>query len=669
MKHSELIQRFINDLQIQDCIVQAGTAQKVTNRLTPANLDKCLMNLRGLDAFFLAGVRAGTDGRAADRDVIYKNSFFIDFDIREYWKKEHGEDISDNDLKEVGTGIIESLNTNKALSHWRYMVFSGNGIHVHYFGEPVSVDSPEKWKLGMNVLLKRVEDLVKLRPDYNCTNAGRMARLPGSENCKHGRRVLVEILDYQEGAAFDIDLIKKAGEVVMKQANNKSSESVSANGIPEGKRNTTLASLAGALRHHGIGEEVIAGAVMSINSKACKPPLPDNEVLQIAKSISQYPPGKVHSSEIAVSVPVLIRLDEVNREEVQWLWKDRIPMGKLTIMEGDPGTGKSWCSQAIASAVTRGLPLPGDASVHDPANALFLTAEDGIGDTIRPRMEDMGADLPRVIILKSVRDREGKERHFSLTDDLAAVEEALVLSKCKLVIIDPLNAYLGGEIDTNRDAAIRAVLTPLTQLAEKYGVALLCIRHLTKSPKDKAIYRGQGSIGFTAAARVVHLVGKHPEQEAQRVIACTKNNLAAPPPAYAYEIVQGQFVWRGEVTVTANELLAPEEGGEEQTALEEAKDFLQSALSGKERRAEEITKEARAAGIAERTLKRAKRTLDVKTRRDGFGSEGFWIWALPDNTKEAKKPTVEQLALLGQKEVQGGTIGNESEQHTSPLPK
>ena len=139
---------------------------------------------------------------------------------------------------------------------------------------------------------------------------------------------------------------------------------------------------------------------------------------------------------------------------------------------------------------------------------LILSAEDGVADTIRPRLEDMGADLSRVTVLTAVIDEDGQERHPSLVDDLAALDEVLSAGSFGLVIVDPINAYLGTSLDTHRDAALRAVLTPLGKLAEKHNVVMDLVRHLTKGGADKAIYRGQGNIAYTAAARIGLLVAK-----------------------------------------------------------------------------------------------------------------------------------------------------------------
>ncbi len=223
--------------------------------------------------------------------------------------------------------------------------------------------------------------------------------------------------------------------------------------------------------------------------------------------------------------PVLVRLADVEREEVQWRWQHRIPTGKLTLVEGDPDTGKTFMTMALATAATRGTPLPGDYGRFDAFDVLILTAEDGLGDTIRPRLEDMGADLNRVHALTSIRDFDGTEHFPNLKEDLLMLESALAGGNFGMIIIDPINAYLGG-VDGNRDTDIRSVLGPLAAIAERYNVAVVAVRHLTKGGRDKAIYRGLGGIGYTAAARSVLLVGKNPNHPTERVVVCIKHNLA-----------------------------------------------------------------------------------------------------------------------------------------------
>ncbi len=346
--------------------------------------------------------------------------------------------------------------------------------------------------------------------------------------------------------------------------------------------------------------------------------------------------------------PVIISIADVQREEVDWLWMDRIPKKKLTIIEGDPGTGKSWLTMNIACAVTLGAALPGQGT-RDPANVLLLTAEDGLADTIRPRLEDMGANLSRVNALEGIKNKDGKEECFSLADDIEALEEALKNGEYALVIIDPINAYLGGNIDTYKDSALRSVLTPLAKLAERFNVAIVCVRHLSKGSGIKAIYRGVGSIGYTAAARVVHLVGINPNNEDERAIICVKNNLAPKPPALSFELADKQFHWLGETTLTAEQLLG-DPTPQKLTAIDEAKEYLLDRLKDGPLRATEVENGAELLGISERTLKRAKSAIGVESNKEGFGNEGYWVLSLPNTSQEvknAKEISEKNLAFLG----------------------
>jgi putative DNA primase/helicase len=360
---------------------------------------------------------------------------------------------------------------------------------------------------------------------------------------------------------------------------------------------------------------------------------------------------------------VVVQLSDVQREEVRWRWPLRLPFGKLTIIEGDPGTGKSYLTMAIATAVTRGDPLPGDCERYEPQRVLVLSAEDGLADTIRPRLEDMGADLNFVLALTAVRDAYGRERFPTLADDLLSIESVLARGGYGVVVIDPINAYLRG-VDGHKDTDIRSVLGPLAHLAERYGVAVICVRHLTKGGRDKSIYRGLGGIGYTAAARSVLLVGINPDNTTERVIVCHKHNLAPDSPAITFEIAAGRFLWKGESRVTAAQLLAPEQGGEERLARDEAIDFLREALADGRRPAKEVETAARELGISARTLRRARRSLGVLASHTGEAGQrgaGAWWWELPrqaDNgvaeIKAANMANSEKLATLIPPESENG---------------
>ncbi len=348
------------------------------------------------------------------------------------------------------------------------------------------------------------------------------------------------------------------------------------------------------------------------------------ELVALAKATANWQP---------TSPLVITSLADVKREEVQWRWTNRLPASKLVLLEGDPGTGKSWTSLAIATAITTGALLPGDTERHEPRRVLLLTAEDGLADTVRPRMEDMHADLSRVDVLEAVNDGQGHERHPSLVDDVHLIEEHVARrGDYALVIIDPINAYLGAT-DTYKDSALRAVLAPWAAMAEQQRLIVLPILHLTKSARDRAIYRGQGSIAYAAAARVVMLAGVNPTNPHERVLSWVKNNLAPPAPSLLFEIqAGGRFRWGDETDVTPAALLAPDEQ-EDGSVLKEAEALLNALLADGPMPAKEAKREAREAGVSERSLIRAKEKLGITSNKRGM--YGPWYWSLASHDSKA----------------------------------
>ncbi len=344
--------------------------------------------------------------------------------------------------------------------------------------------------------------------------------------------------------------------------------------------------------------------------------------------------------------PVMIRISDVQREEVSWLWQNRIPRGKLTLFDGDPGVGKSWLTLAVATSVTHGWSLPGDIA-RKPGKVILMTAEDGLGDTVRPRLEDLGANLELVVALKGLIDEKGQERSLTLAD-LDILEAAIGEHNPDLVIIDPLVAYV-GKADTHKAGEVRGILAPLAALAEKHGCAVVGVRHLNKS-NMKALYRGQASIDFLAACRSAFLIGEKPANPEERVICHLKSNLTPKMPSLTFSIKEGQFLWGGVSSLTPEQVLAvPAEDGAK-TELEEAKEFLQQLLSDGQMPSTEVKSQAREAGISEATLRRAKRTLGVQVKRVGFGIEGKWFWELPKtliDDKDAHSNTVSTYGKNG----------------------
>ncbi len=334
-------------------------------------------------------------------------------------------------------------------------------------------------------------------------------------------------------------------------------------------------------------------------------------------------------------------LSTVSPERVEWLWRSRIPRGKLTLLVGDPGAGKSFASLAITAAVTRGRPLP-DGQAVTPANVLIWNGEDGLGDTIRPRAESCGVDLDRCFIIKGQCDTDGTPSPFGL-GCMDILGETIAQVGAALVIIDPLAALLSG-VDSHKDADIRAALQPLVDFAATTGAAILAIMHLRKAEAERALYRVGGSIGFTGLARSVLLCATDPE-DGRRAIAPLKSNLSAAPTPVEYRIdAEGNFWW-GQMSgeLTAEHLLRTikhDRGG----AVADAEKFLRDVLSNGPRPAREVEVLRQEAMLSDRTLDRARTKLGVISRRSAGQNghpKGVWLLSLPDEKMKERQPGAE----------------------------
>jgi len=305
--------------------------------------------------------------------------------------------------------------------------------------------------------------------------------------------------------------------------------------------------------------------------------------------------------------PRLVSIADVERENVAWLWFPYIPKGKLTIMEGDPGIGKSFITMALAADLSQGRPLWGqDRVAGAKQKVLLLSAEDGLGDTIRPRLEAMSADLHQIVAFNEP---------FNLHDSgLASLEQAIDSVKPAIVIIDPLVAYTSGAVDMHRANQVREFMKPLAQTAQNYDCALVVVRHLKKgSGGGKGLYQGLGFIDYTAAARSVLMVGIN--RDGTRVMAHVKSNLAKHGHTLAYELAEdGSFRWLGKDETTAEELVAEPEDPETRTARQDAKDWLCERLTGEGWVPSKVLeKELEALDFSMSTYKRARRDL----KKDG----------------------------------------------------
>jgi archaellum biogenesis ATPase FlaH len=333
---------------------------------------------------------------------------------------------------------------------------------------------------------------------------------------------------------------------------------------------------------------------------------------------------------------VTVALADVKPEAVNWLWPGWIPRGRLTLIAGDPGVGKSWLTQAIAASVTVGRGLCGE---QDPQDVILIAFEDDPADTLRPRLEALGADLQRVHVYQSVRDidRKGKpvERGLLFPEDAALLADLIKQTGAGLAVIDPLVAAQNAAIDSHRQAAMRSILQPLHDAARETGAAVVFTVHLRKSAGDNVLYRACGSIDLVAAVRTAIAVGCDPGDPERRGAAVFKSNLAEFPEPIAFKLENGRMLIEPQpaLDLAADKLLGPAMESGERSAVDDTIDFLRELLANGPVEAKAVMKEAKAAGIADITLRRAKAVLGIKVFRTGTPGErggGKWFWRLPD---------------------------------------
>lgn len=352
-------------------------------------------------------------------------------------------------------------------------------------------------------------------------------------------------------------------------------------------------------------------------------------------------PENLTADEVLGTPRVVTRcISEIPAEPLSWLWPGRIPLGKLTILSGDPGLGKSLMTLAVAAAVSRGSRWPCREGIALVADVVLVSAEDDPADTIRPRLEAAGADLGRVHILDAVEytDENGDlhRRPWNFTDIEALEMRLVALPACRLVIVDPLSAYLAGT-DSHKNADVRALLTPLAEMAARRRVTVLCVSHLNKS-QGAAMYRTTGSLAFVAAARAVYVVAKDQNDAGRRLVVPIKCNLAKDSTGLAYTIgeIDGAPViqWETEpVTITAEEALAVEDN-EGRSQTDEAVDWLRKELATGPAKAADVQKQARLAGISDKSLRRARERLAIHPLKSEFA--GGWTWALREDAQDTQ---------------------------------
>lgn len=322
----------------------------------------------------------------------------------------------------------------------------------------------------------------------------------------------------------------------------------------------------------------------------------------------------------------LINMEQVEVEKIDWLLYPFIPFGKVTIVQGDPGEGKTTMVLQIIAKLTKGeavLPSGSDEPALEektmdlePVNVIYQTAEDGLGDTIKPRLLSAGADCSRVMVI------DDNDQALTMMD--ARLEEAIIKTKARLVVLDPIQGFLGAAVDMHRANEIRPLMKRVAVLAEKYHCAIILIGHMNKNSNGKSSYRGLGSIDFQAAARSVLIVGRIKDEPEIRVVCHVKSSLAPEGKSIAFRLDKDTgFEWIGEYDISADDLLSGDNRGQK---IHEAKEFLKEILVSGSVAQTKVAEEAESRGIKKKTLWNAKNELEIESVKIG----NQWFWMLPE---------------------------------------
>ena len=334
-------------------------------------------------------------------------------------------------------------------------------------------------------------------------------------------------------------------------------------------------------------------------------------------------------------------LADVEVEEFDWVWRGRIARRKITMADGNPGLGKSLATLDFAARIAMGKPMPdGSPGLDAPAGVVIVCGEDGLADTVKPRLLAAGASpdaLKRVWAINLVPERlasgEISQRLLSLVNDLGALEAKITDIGAALLIIDPVTAYLGNQTDMYKDSHVRAVLTPLALMAERTGVAILLVRHLNKNADAQALHRGLGGVAFIGVARLGLLFVENPDVEGERLMGRHKGNIGVQPPTWAYRVTQvgdaenmPKIEWLGERDISIGAALAAQGAGPVPRAVDMAVNFLRGELKDGDVPSTEIIDRGKILKFSESTLNRAKSRLKIKAKRKRVDGTDLWVW-------------------------------------------
>ena len=468
----------------------------------------------------------------------------------------------------------------------------------------------------------------KIAPGLDIRGLGGLVAAPPSQH-KSGRRYEVN-----ESATDPAPCPEWLLSLIREPKAAQTTQSAPAAGAVEGERliskgegDPAKLSLAGSMLRTHQPLDVILAAVIALDRK-CEHQRGEVECRRkVEEWAKRYERGEsLADKESAIIRPDLVRLSTVEARDVDWLWNPFLPLGMLSMISGDPGSGKSYIAQNIAAEGSRGRLR--DGRIVAPFSTLYLTVENPEHEVMRPRFDLLGGDPSKFYLLKGTSlmvDEEQTKGSVTLAD-VHILGMAIRETGARLVVIDPLQSFLGSGIDLHRSNETRPVLDGLGKLAEEHGCSILILRHLAKTGGGKAIHRGLGSIDLTGAVRSEMLAGGLPDDPESRALCHIKSNVGALGRALGYAIDgEGRFSWTGESTITAFDLLASPEGPDRK--LTEATQWLNEKLKDGSVEQREIREQAEAAGISYRTLQRAKIALKICSRKATFG--GGWLWWLP----------------------------------------
>jgi hypothetical protein len=368
-------------------------------------------------------------------------------------------------------------------------------------------------------------------------------------------------------------------------------------------------------------------------------------------------------------------LADVEVEEFDWVWRGRIARRKLTMVDGNPGLGKSLVTLDIGARILMGDVMPdGSPGLGQPAGVVIVCGEDGLADTVKPRLLAAGASpdaLRRAWAVNLVPERlangDTSERMLSLVTDLPILEAKIIETGAAVLIVDPVTAYLGSQTDMYKDSHVRAVLTPLALMAERTGVAVLLVRHLNKNIGVEALHRGLGGVGFIGVARLGMLFAENPNAEGERLVGRHKGNIGAAPPTWAYRVRQvGEsdnmvmIEWLGQRDIKIEAALAAQPGIP--GVVDKAVDFLRDELRDGDVPTNDLMDRGKILRFSESALNRAKKRLGLKAKKKRIGDTDQWVWPqIPQEDTQECQESQESQENQGEQETDSAdTLEDES---------